>query len=242
MYNVNNMSIFQRGLHYRHEKPIMRTERIFDLDGTLCPSGGGSMRLIAALTDAISIRHYLTGVGLPAWPPPLEPSLVMAIGNVLRGNRVRDQFTVGALFWGKRPFDWPASAAGYSGRDTIIEDNDILDTALGIDVNPLCLDTFIRNDRIERRAAAGRRHPYVDPPGGAVRPSAAGGRRDAAIAAGRSGSLRPRRHSAGGESALAANTGRISRAAGRSVVGGGAGAAADAYRDPRQPPGVALRG
>ena len=90
MYNVNNMSIFQRGLHYRHEKPIMRTERIFDLDGTLCPSGGGSMRLIAALTDAISIRHYLTGVGLPAWPPPLELPLVMAIGNVLRGNRVRD--------------------------------------------------------------------------------------------------------------------------------------------------------
>ncbi len=80
----------------------------------------------------------------------LAPPMVMAIGNVLRGNRVRDQFTVGALFWGKHPFAWPVSAAGYSGRDTIIEENEILDTALGIDVNPLYLDTFIRNNRIER--------------------------------------------------------------------------------------------
>ena len=30
--------------------------RVFDLDGTLCPCCGGSMRLIAALTDEISIR------------------------------------------------------------------------------------------------------------------------------------------------------------------------------------------
>ena len=43
--------------------------RIFDLDGTLCPNCGGSMRLIAALTDEISIRHYLTGVGLAAVQP-----------------------------------------------------------------------------------------------------------------------------------------------------------------------------
>jgi hypothetical protein len=32
------------------------------------------MRLIAALTDEISIRHYLTGVGLPAVPPPIAPA------------------------------------------------------------------------------------------------------------------------------------------------------------------------
>ena len=43
--------------------------RGFDIDGTLCPNCGGSMRLIAALTDESSIRHYLTGVGLPAAPP-----------------------------------------------------------------------------------------------------------------------------------------------------------------------------
>ena len=32
------------------------------------------MRLIAALTDEISIRHYPTGVGLPAVPPPIAPA------------------------------------------------------------------------------------------------------------------------------------------------------------------------
>ena len=48
--------------------------RILDLDGTPCPNYGGSMRLIAALTDEISIRHYLTGVGLAAVPPPIAPA------------------------------------------------------------------------------------------------------------------------------------------------------------------------
>ncbi len=43
--------------------------RVFDLDGTLCPACGGRMRIIAALTNEVSIRHYLKGVGLPADPP-----------------------------------------------------------------------------------------------------------------------------------------------------------------------------
>jgi len=32
------------------------------------------MRLIAALTDEMSIRHYLTGGGLPSVPPPIAPA------------------------------------------------------------------------------------------------------------------------------------------------------------------------
>jgi|GEM_PF-3436062 hypothetical protein len=32
------------------------------------------MRIIAALTDEVSIRHYLTGVGLPSAPPPIAPA------------------------------------------------------------------------------------------------------------------------------------------------------------------------
>ncbi len=48
--------------------------RVFDVDGTLCPACGGRMRLIAALTDEVSIRHYLKGVGLPAEPPPIAPA------------------------------------------------------------------------------------------------------------------------------------------------------------------------
>ena len=47
--------------------------RIFDIDGTLCPACGGRMRIIAALTDSVSIRHYLKGVGLPAEPPTIDP-------------------------------------------------------------------------------------------------------------------------------------------------------------------------
>ena len=48
--------------------------RVFDLAGTLCPACGGRMRLIAALTDEVSIRHYLKGVGLPSAPPPIAPA------------------------------------------------------------------------------------------------------------------------------------------------------------------------
>ena len=48
--------------------------RIFDLDGTLCPNCGATMRIIAALTDEVSIRHYLKGVGLPSTPPPIAPA------------------------------------------------------------------------------------------------------------------------------------------------------------------------
>ena len=32
------------------------------------------MKLVAALTDAHSIRQYLTGVRLPADPPPIAPA------------------------------------------------------------------------------------------------------------------------------------------------------------------------
>ena len=44
------------------------------MDGTLCPACGGRMRIIAALTDEVSTRHYLKGVGLPAEPPPIAPA------------------------------------------------------------------------------------------------------------------------------------------------------------------------
>jgi hypothetical protein len=32
------------------------------------------MRIIAALTDEVSIRRYLTGVGLVSEPPPIAPA------------------------------------------------------------------------------------------------------------------------------------------------------------------------
>ena len=51
-----------------------RLARVFSLDVTVCPCGGGPMRMIAALTHPDSIRTYLTGVGLPADPPVISPA------------------------------------------------------------------------------------------------------------------------------------------------------------------------
>jgi putative transposase len=48
--------------------------RMFAVDITVCPRCGGTMRLVAALTDPHSIRTYLTGVGLPADPPTISPA------------------------------------------------------------------------------------------------------------------------------------------------------------------------
>ena len=48
--------------------------RVWGCDVTCCPSCGGRMQWIAALTDPDSIRTYLTGVGLPADPPAIAPA------------------------------------------------------------------------------------------------------------------------------------------------------------------------
>ena len=48
--------------------------RVFQFDVTVCPACGGQMKIIAALTDAHSIRTYLEGVGLPARAPPVAPA------------------------------------------------------------------------------------------------------------------------------------------------------------------------
>ena len=48
--------------------------RVFRFDVTVCSACGGQMKIIAALTDAHSIRTYLEGVGLPARAPPVAPA------------------------------------------------------------------------------------------------------------------------------------------------------------------------
>ncbi len=48
--------------------------RVFQIDISVCPACGGHMKIIAALTDAHSIRTYLEGVDLPARPPPVAPA------------------------------------------------------------------------------------------------------------------------------------------------------------------------
>ena len=51
----------------------MLLARVFALAVTVCPACGGRLRLIAALTDPVSVRRYLHGVGLPTEPPALSP-------------------------------------------------------------------------------------------------------------------------------------------------------------------------
>ncbi len=48
--------------------------RVFQVDVTVCPDCGGAMKIVAALTEAASIRSYLLGVGLPCRAPPVAPA------------------------------------------------------------------------------------------------------------------------------------------------------------------------
>ena len=48
--------------------------RVFRIDVTVCPHCGGTMKIIAALTEPSAIRAYLDGVGLDSHPPPVAPA------------------------------------------------------------------------------------------------------------------------------------------------------------------------
>jgi hypothetical protein len=48
--------------------------RVFQFEVTLCDRCGGKVKIVAAVTDAGSIRKYLQGVGLTARAPPIAPA------------------------------------------------------------------------------------------------------------------------------------------------------------------------
>jgi hypothetical protein len=48
--------------------------RVFQFDVTECPTCGGRMKIVAAVTDPGSIGRYLKGVGLPSRAPPIAPA------------------------------------------------------------------------------------------------------------------------------------------------------------------------
>ena len=50
--------------------------RVFQIEVTVCPACGGTMKIIAALTDGASVRRYLAGVGLPSRAPPIAPARI----------------------------------------------------------------------------------------------------------------------------------------------------------------------
>ncbi len=44
---------------------------MFQFELTVCDQCGGTVKIVAAVTDPSSIRTYLEGVGLPARAPPI---------------------------------------------------------------------------------------------------------------------------------------------------------------------------
>ena len=60
-------------IHPRHFYSAALLARGLATDLSACPTCGGRLRIIAALTDPDSIRTDLQGVGRPAVPPPRAP-------------------------------------------------------------------------------------------------------------------------------------------------------------------------
>ena len=52
-------------------REVQYETRSLRIDVTVCPACGGSMKIVAALTDPHSIRTFLEGVGLPPRAPPI---------------------------------------------------------------------------------------------------------------------------------------------------------------------------
>jgi hypothetical protein len=46
---------------------------VFQID-LACPACHGPLKIVAALTDPLSVRRYLDGVGLPSRAPPVSPA------------------------------------------------------------------------------------------------------------------------------------------------------------------------
>jgi hypothetical protein len=94
--------------------------------------------------------HINAIIGIYAGPndqdKPLPPShAVQALGNIIRGNQVQQHTTLAARF--SQPLKSSKKLLPpYIGRDTLFEDNQIADTAVGIQLDRYFLDTLIRNN------------------------------------------------------------------------------------------------
>lgn len=67
------------------------------MDVTICPDGGGEMRMIAAITDPNVVRQILSHIGLPTEPPscaiargPPDEALQQAQREGCEGHRGED--------------------------------------------------------------------------------------------------------------------------------------------------------
>jgi len=67
-----------RPSHHRHRWAEL-LKRFFEIDALRCPRCGSTLRLIAAIEDAVVARRILECLRLPARAPPLEPASRAAI-------------------------------------------------------------------------------------------------------------------------------------------------------------------
>jgi hypothetical protein len=98
--------------------------------------------------------HGFLGVAANPGNGTLDPPAASLVGNVIRNNRVTDDFTIGARLDRPHNGEFKNLTAGYLGRDTVIEGNHISSVALGIEVAQGYIDTLVRNNQIEGCAKA----------------------------------------------------------------------------------------
>ena len=48
--------------------------RVFQIDVSVCPACQGKMKIVAFITDPVSVHRYLKGEGLPTEAPPIAPA------------------------------------------------------------------------------------------------------------------------------------------------------------------------
>ena len=77
---------------------------------------------------------------------------ILVVGNVIRGNRVSDNTRIGLFYYGADARTAAQKVIGHRppvGRDTIIEENTISDSPVGLDLAPGFADTLVRNNQFQ---------------------------------------------------------------------------------------------
>jgi hypothetical protein len=102
--------------------------------------------------DLYGFSRAILGVHVDqnALAKPIDPPhAVIALGNIMRGNQGQDQATIGTMYY--RPMAANLRLdLDYVGRDTIIEDNTVTDSDVGITIARYFIDSLVRNNQIKR--------------------------------------------------------------------------------------------
>ena len=76
----------------------------------------------------------------------------LVVGNVIRGNRVSDNTRIGLFYYGAQARKAAQAIIGQRppvGRDTIIEENSVCDSPVGVDLEPGFAHTLVRNNQFQ---------------------------------------------------------------------------------------------